>query len=172
MNVLLLYLLLLKATMTSFSGMASLPVIRQDLVVRHRVLTDRQLSAAVAAGRLGPGPIGLYVVSVGYFVGGVPGAVAGWAALITPAFVVIPLMRWIGRRVDQPRVRAAVDAVTTAAAGLSVAAAVPLARDSLTGPLPLVIAAASALTLSSTRIDTIWVILGAAAAGLAGAVRY
>ena len=134
MNILLLYLILLKATMTSFSGMASLPSIREDLVVRHGVLTDRQLSAAVAAGRIGPGPIGLYVVSVGYFAGGVPGAVAGWAALITPAFVVIPLMRWVGRRVDQPRVRATVDAVTTAAAGLIVAAAVPLARDSLFTP--------------------------------------
>jgi hypothetical protein len=35
-----------------------------------------------------------------------------------------------------------------------------------------VIAAASALILSFTRIDTIWVILGAAATGLAGALMY
>lgn len=170
MNILVLYLILLKATMTSFSGLASLPSIREDLVVRNRVLTDRQLSAAVAAGRLGPGPIGLYVVSVGYFVAGAPGAVAGWAAVITPAFVVIPLMRWVGRRADQPRVKATIDAVTTAASGLIIAAAVPLARDSLTGPLPVVIAVGGALILSFTRIDTLWVILGAAAAGLAGAL--
>ena len=78
MNVLLLYLLLLKATLTSFSGLASLPMVRHDLVERYRVLTDRQLTAAVAAGQMGPGPMGLYVVSVGYSVDGIPGACAGW----------------------------------------------------------------------------------------------
>ena len=49
-NPLLLYLFLLKATLTSFSGLASLPVVRQDLVVKRGVLTDRQIGEAVAAG--------------------------------------------------------------------------------------------------------------------------
>ena len=35
MSIVVLYLLLLKATVTSFSGLSSLPVLRQDLVVRH-----------------------------------------------------------------------------------------------------------------------------------------
>ena len=34
------------------------------------------MSAAVAAAQAGPGPNGAYVVSVGYFVAGLPGAVA------------------------------------------------------------------------------------------------
>ena len=37
----LLYLLLLKATATSFSGLTSLPVVRHDLVENRHVLTDR-----------------------------------------------------------------------------------------------------------------------------------
>ena len=78
-KLVLLYLLLLKATATSFSGLSSLPVLREDLVVRHGLLTDRQLNVAVTAGRSGPGPNGLYVVSVGYLVAGVPGACAGLA---------------------------------------------------------------------------------------------
>ena len=80
MKLVLLYLLLLKATATSFSGLSSLPVLREDLVVRHGLLTDRQLNVALTAGRSGPGPNGLYVVSVGYLVAGVPGAraPAGW----------------------------------------------------------------------------------------------
>ena len=68
MNVFLLYLLLLKATLTSFSGLASLPMVRDDFVVERHLLTDRQLNTAVVAGRTGPGPNGLYIVSVGYFV--------------------------------------------------------------------------------------------------------
>lgn len=39
MNIALLYLLLLKATVTSFSGLDPLPVIRQDLIVTHHVGT-------------------------------------------------------------------------------------------------------------------------------------
>ncbi len=80
MNAGLLYLLLLKATMTSFSGLTSLPVVQNDLVVERHVLTDRQLNEAVVAGRAVPGPNGLYLVSVGYFVDGIPGALCrdGW----------------------------------------------------------------------------------------------
>lgn len=166
MNLLLLYLLLLKATATSFSGLTSLPVIRNDFVLRHRVLTDRQLNAAVVAGRAGPGPYGLYVVSVGYFVAGAPGAFCGWLAMVTPAFLIIPILRYLGARAGRPRVRSAIDATTVAAAGLVVASAVPLARDAVTGAATVVIAAASFLLLVATRIDTVWVIAGSAAAGL------
>ncbi len=93
MNLLLLYLLLVKATMTSFSGLTSLPVVEHDLVQHYHVLTDRQLNAAVAASRTSPGPNGLYVASVGYFVAGFPGACAGALAMMTPAFVIILLLR-------------------------------------------------------------------------------
>jgi chromate transporter len=62
--------------------LASLPVLRQDLVVNRHVLTDAQLDTAVVVSRTTPGPIGLYVVSVGYYADGMPGAVAGYLALI------------------------------------------------------------------------------------------
>ena len=51
MNLFLLYLLLFKAVITSFSGMASLPIVRQDFVVTRHILTDRQLNTAIVAGR-------------------------------------------------------------------------------------------------------------------------
>jgi len=167
MNPLILYLLLLKATITTFSGMGSLPIIRNDLVVKRHVLTDRELSAAVAAGQSTPGPIGLYVVSVGYFVAGTPGALAGCAALMTPAFLIVPLLCRLGARAEKPLVRSAVSSLTLAAAGLIVSAAVPIAREAVTGPLHAVLAIGSFLFLVSSKRDTLWVILGSAAAGLA-----
>lgn len=167
MKLLLLYLLLLKATTTSFSGLSSLPVLRQDLVVHHQLLTDHQLNVAVTAGRTGPGPNGLYVVSVGYLVAGVPGACAGWLAMVTPAFLVVPLLRLVGAR-DHPRLRSAIRASTAASAGLLVAATLPLARGALTDSLLLTIAAASFAIFSFTRVDSLWVILGSALAGLIG----
>ena len=136
MSLLVLYLLLAKATLTSFSGVTSIPVIQHDLVQTHHVLTDRQLNAAVAAGQTAPGPNGLFVVSVGYFVGGVAGGCAGLVAMMTPAFLIIPVLRYLGRRADRPMVRSAIHALMFAAAGLLVSAIVPLARSALTGPFP------------------------------------
>ncbi|HWB85655.1 MAG TPA: chromate transporter [Bryobacteraceae bacterium] len=170
MNPFLLYLLLLKATLTSFSGMASLPVVRHDLVETRRLVSDRQLNTAVAVGRAAPGPNGLYLVSVGYFVAGWPGAAAGSLALGTPAFLIVLLLRYLGRRANRPRVRSAIQAVTIAAAGLMVDAVVPLARDAFTGWVAIGIASGSFLFLTLTKRATIWVILAAALAGFVAAL--
>lgn len=166
MNVFLLYALLLKATLTSFSGLASLPMVRNDLVVERKVLTDRQLNTAVVAGRTGPGPNGLYLVSVGYYADGLPGASAGLLAIMTPAFLVLPLMRWIGARAESPRVKSAIRAVILASAGLLLSASLPLARDAITGPLTFGIMLVSVAVLAFTKVDTMWVVFGGALAGL------
>jgi len=166
MNVFLLYALLLKATMTSFSGLASLPMVRNDLVVDRKVLTDRQLNTAVVAGRTGPGPNGLYLVSVGYYADGLPGAAAGLLALMTPAFLILPMMRWLGRRAESPRVKSAIRAVVLASAGLLLSASLPLARDAITGPVTLGIVVLSFGLLVLTKIDTLWVVLSGALIGL------
>ena len=131
MNALVIYLLLLKATMTSFAGMGSLPQIRQDFVETRAVISDQELSQAVLVGRATIGPMGAYVVAVGYFAGGWPGAVAGWLAMITPALVAIPLLTLIQRWLHLPRIRAAVDGVVIASAVLLVGSGVTLAVDAV-----------------------------------------
>lgn len=170
MNLLGLYLLLLKATITSFSGLTSLPVVRNDLVVQRHVLTDRQLNAAVVAGRATPGPNGLYVVSVGYFIAGVPGAFAGWLALVTPAFFIIPLLKYVGARAEQPAIKRSIQSLTIAAAGLIGSATLPLAHDALKSPLSVAIAVASFFFIVFTKRDTLWVIAGSAGIGLVNAI--
>jgi chromate transporter len=168
-NLVLLYLLLLKALVLTFSGTATLPVVREDFVVRRGLLTDRDLNLAFTAGRSGPGPNGVYLVSVGYMVAGVPGACAGWLAIVTPAFLVIPLVRLVGALVDNPRLLGAIRASTAAAAGLLLAANVPMARDALTNPYLTALAIGSFGVFSFTRIDSVWVVLAAALLGLAAA---
>ena len=166
MNIVLLYLLLVKATLTSFSGLASLPVVHNDFVVRYKVLTDRQLNAAVAAGRIGPGPLGIYVVSVGYQVAGTPGACAGWLAMVTPAFLIIPMLQFLGSRAEHRRAKSVTRAVMVAGAGLMASSAVPLARDAVTGVMALAIVVASFALIAFTRVDSLWIILGAGVIGL------
>ncbi len=79
MNIGLLYLLLLRASATSFAGLASLPMIHDTLVAQHHVLTEQQLNEAVVITRSTPGPVGVYVVSVGYFAAGTARCVRGLA---------------------------------------------------------------------------------------------
>jgi chromate transporter len=105
------------------------------------VLTNEQLNEAVVITRSSPGPVGLYIVSVGYFTAGLQGAVAGWLAMITPALLIIPLVHFVGRRMEHPRVRSVLQTVVIASAGLLLAAAIPLGRDGLTGPVTIIIAA-------------------------------
>jgi chromate transporter len=166
-NLLTLYLLLLKASLLSFTGLGSLPMIRSDFVVERHALTDHQLNTAVVAGRAGPGPFGLYLVCIGYTVAGVPGAISAFLALITPAFLGLPIMRWLGRRANHPRVRDAIRGLILGTAGLLLASAVPLAKDAVTGPLSLAVVIVSFLVLSFTRLDTMWLMVSAAALGLA-----
>ena len=130
------------------------------------VLTDEQLNQAVVITRSTPGPVGLYIVSVGYFVAGVPGAVAGWLAMITPALIVIPLVRFAGQHIDHPKVRGVLQAVVIASAGLLLAASIPLARDALTDWVTIVSGAVSLVLLLTTELDTLWIILGAAVVSL------
>ena len=111
----------------------------------------------------GPG----YLVSVGYYVAGLPGAFAGLIALITPAFLIIPMMSWIGKYANIPRIRGAIRAVILASAGLLIAASIPLARDAATGPLAIAIIITSFVVLAFTRVESWWVMLAAAAVGLA-----
>jgi chromate transporter len=120
----------------------------------------------VAAGRIGPGPNGIYVVSSGYLVAGAPGACAGWLAMITPAFLIIPMMRFLRARAEHPRARAVARSVLFAGAGLLVSAAAPLARDAITGPLSLVLMVSSFILIAITRVDSLWVMLGAAVVGI------
>jgi chromate transporter len=170
MNGFYLYLLLLKATLSSFSGLASLPILREDFVVKHHLLTDRQLNTALVIGRATPGPKGLYIISVGYFAGGYSGAFAAWLAIVTPALLVIPLLEFAGRRAEHPRVKNILRAVVLASAGISLSATLPLGVDALHSPTSYVIAAVSMLVLVTTKIETIWVILVAAAVGVVPAL--
>lgn len=131
MSAFVVYLLLLKAIASSFAGMGSLPQIHEDFVETRHVLSDEQLSQAVLIGRSTPGPVGAYVVAVGYLAAGWPGALAGWLAMITPALAAIPLVVLMQRWLHLPRVRAAVDAVVIASAVLLLSSAFQMAGDGI-----------------------------------------
>ena len=166
MNVWLLYALLLKATVASFSGFASVPVVRDDLVVRRGVLSDDQLNAALAISQTSPGPLGLYVVVVGYFVAGMAGAAAGILALATPALLAVPLWKVV-RRGKADHVRGASSGIIIASSVLMAVTLLRLAPGTLPSPLLVIIAVIGFGGLALGRVSPVVVVAGAALASLA-----
>jgi chromate transporter len=166
-TLLVLYLLMLKTVLLSLNGQSSIPIVRHEFVVARKLVTDAQLNVALTAGQTAPGPMGGYVVSIGYFVAGVPGAVAALLALMTPAFLAIPLMRFAGNRVEDPRVRSSLSAVVIAGSGLVISTALPMAREAavLERLLPAGIAAGALIGTAFTRVSTVWLIVAGAAIG-------
>lgn len=117
MDPVALLLVFLKASALSLGGLSSLPLLRADLVVPG-VATDEQLVQAIAIGRISTGPNGLYIVSLGYLVGGILGAAMALIAATIPPLVVVPIAT-LGRRwLLAPRVAGLIRGVALATAGL------------------------------------------------------
>lgn len=129
MSAVVVYVLLVKAIASSFAGMGSLPQIQHDFVETRHALTPNQMSQAVLVGRSTPGPVGAYVVAVGYMAAGWQGAIAAWLAMMTLALAAIPLFMLTQRWLHLPRVRAAVDAVVIASAILLFSSGIRMAVD-------------------------------------------
>src|SRR5260370_9156395 len=79
----------LKSYLFSTGGFGPLPSLHADLLAPGWA-TEKQFTEALAVGQLSPGPNGLWVVSLGYLVGGVPAAgLASLALMIPPLFVLL-----------------------------------------------------------------------------------
>ena len=164
MNVFVLYLIVLRATTLSFSGFASVPVIPEDLVVNRAVLTDAELNTAIAISQTSPGPLGLYVVVVGYFVAGVPGAIAATLALASPALLAIPIARAVRRHRDS-WVRGACAAIVIASCVLMAITSVPLAKSAAPSVPFVALAVVGFTAIATGRVPPVVVILLAAGLG-------
>lgn len=156
-----LYLLLLKATALSFSGFASVPVLREDLVENRQVLTDEQLSNAIAMSQASPGPLGLYIVAVGYFVGGVSGAVAAALALASPAILALPIAQVV-RRGSDSHLRGAYKAIVITSCVLIMTTGGRLASEAAPSLSLMFLAGVAFIVLSRTRVPPIALIFACA----------
>lgn len=119
MNPFALLLLTFKASLFSTGGFGNIPSLHRDLTTL-RVATDRTFAEALAVGQVSPGPNGLWVVSLGYLVGGVAGAIATVVAITFPPLLVL-LVRVIYRRVrHHPFVEGFMNGLSLAVVGIFV----------------------------------------------------
>jgi chromate transporter len=155
------------------SGYVLLAFLRPDLVDRTGWLTDAELLDAVAVGQLTPGPVLTTATFVGYLVAGLPGGIVATAAIFLPSFVFValssPLVPLLRR---SPWAGGFLAGASAASVALMAGVAWQLGRAAVVDWLTAGLAAAAALLLATTRLNSAWLVAGGAlAGGLAALVR-
>ena len=124
MDQLELFLVFLKSSALAIGGLASLPLLRADLVPQY--VTDAGIVQALAIGRLAPGPNGLYVVSLGYLVAGWTGALYALIGASLAPLAILPATSLARRWLLSAWFGGVVRGVTLATAGLLLATGVTI----------------------------------------------
>jgi chromate transporter len=149
------------------SGYVLLAFLRADLVDRWHWLSEAQLLDAIAVGQITPGPVFTTATFIGYLLGGTRGALVATLGIFLPAFVFVaataPLIPRLRR---SPTAGAFLDGVNVASLALLVVVTWRLARVALVDVPAAALAACAAVLLARFRVNSAWLVLGGALAGL------
>ena len=155
MSLLVLFLAVLKASVLSIGGLASVPLLRQDIVAAGLV-TEHQLLESLTIGRLSPGPGGLYMVSLGYFAAGPMGAVLAIIAACIPPLAFVVLTGYVRKQLASPAAAGVIRGVALSSTALVIATGVQLlAPEGAISTVPawqLVLAGGAAVLTSQGRV--------------------
>ena len=167
MAVLFLTFLKIGATLYG-SGYVLLAFLRDDFVHRLRWLTDRQILDAIAVGPFTPGPVFTTATFIGYLTGRWLGAIVATIGIFLPSFVFVAAVYPIVPRLRaSPWTAAFLDGANAAALGLMTAVAWQLGMSSLIDPFTAALALVAAALLIRSQVNSAWLVLGGAVAGLA-----
>lgn len=159
-----LFLTVLVASLLSFGGLGSLPVLRGELAAAG-FTPDPLILRSLAVGNIGPGPNGLYLVAIGYFVSGSLGALVATAALLLPPLLVLILERARARLIHRARFQAALTSLSFAVVALVATTSGGLAFRAARTPLEAVLAVVAAVALLRS-VPPVAIVVAAIALGL------
>ncbi len=168
-----LFLVFLKIGTVLFgSGYLLLAFLRADFVDTRHWLTEAQLLDAVAAGQVTPGPVSSTATFIGYLLGGVPGAAVATLGVFLPSFVFVAASgRLIPRLRQSPIIGAFLDGVNVASVALMTLVSWQLGRAAIIDVPTALLAIISAVALIRFEINSVWLILAGAFAGLVLGLR-
>jgi chromate transporter len=150
------------------SGYVLLAFLRNDLVDRLGWLGDRQLLDAIAIGQVTPGPVFTTATFIGFVLAGWTGAVLATIAIFLPSFVFVALSHPLLPRLRSSHGTAAfLDGVNVAALGLMAAVTWQLARGAIADWFTVALVVVAGALLLRGGINSVWLIVGGAAAGIA-----
>jgi chromate transporter len=149
------------------SGYVLLAFLQADFVARLGWLTDRQLIDAVAIGQLTPGPVFTTATFIGYFLGGIPGALLATLGIFLPSFIFVAISNpLIPRMRNSAWISGLLDGVNVAALGLMAAVTYQLGRSAFSDPFTILIAFVALGLLLCFKTNSTWLIAGGAVIGL------
>jgi len=149
------------------SGYVLLAVLRSDLVVKMHWLSDAQLLDAIAVSQATPGPFFTVATFIGYLLAGWRGAAFATLGMFLPAFVYVGLTAgFLPRLRKSPVAGAFLDGVNAASVALMAYVGWQFARASLVNVPAVVLAIGSAVLVFRYKINSAWLVLGGAAAGI------
>jgi len=148
------------------SGYVLLAFLRTEFVQHLHWLTDKQLIDAVAVGQFTPGPLFTTATFIGYLVAGWTGAVVATAGIFLPGFALVAVSGPLIPRIRKSAVAAAaLDGVVAGSLALMAVVAVQLGKASVVDWTTLIVLAVSLIMLLGFRVNSAWVIAGAAVIG-------
>ena len=165
MDQVALFLVFLKSSALAVGGLASLPLLRTDLVPAY--LNDAGILQALAIGRLAPGPNGLYIVSLGYLAAGWPGAAYAVIGASLAPLAILPATVLARRWLLSSWFAGLVRGVALGTAGLLLATGVSIAQTAGTAPWQLVLAALAIVLTVHARLHPALLVGAGTLAGLA-----
>lgn len=162
-----LFWIMLRAALLSTTGTGNLPIVHQDLLSRGWA-TDREFAEALAIGQISPGPTGLWVISLGYLVGGLSGAALTLVAITLPPLLVLVFVHGLYRRWGHhPATQGFVRGLGIAVAGVFVIVLAGIMGTAGWNAANLIIAAGAIALGATRRVPILVILLLAAIAGIA-----
>ncbi len=149
------------------SGYVLLAVLRADLVAKLHWLSDAQLLDAIAVSQATPGPFFTVATFIGYILAGWRGAALATLGMFLPAFVYVGATAgFLPKLRKSPVAGAFLDGVNAAAVALMAFVGWQFARASLVNVPAVVLAIASAVLVFRYKVNSAWLVLGGASAGI------
>jgi chromate transporter len=161
-----LFWLILRATLFSTGGSGNVPILYNDLRLLGYA-TEQQFAEALAIGQVTPGPTGLWVVSLGYLIDGVRGALLATAAVTLPPLLILVVERLYRRVGTHWAVQGFLRGLGLAVAGSFAIVIMGLVRGSTFDLSSMVIVVASIGLAATRRVPVPLIIAGAALLGVA-----
>ncbi|MGC2323525.1 MAG: chromate efflux transporter [Terriglobales bacterium] len=162
-----LFLTFLKIGSVLFgSGYVLLAFLRSDFVDQFGWLTEKQLLDAVAVGQVTPGPVFTTATFIGYLVGGGRGAAVATVAVFLPAFILVAASGPLLPKIRRSAIAGAfLDGVIVGSLALMAVVAWQLGRAAIVDFTTAAIALVSAILLFRFRVNSAWLVIGAALVG-------
>src|SRR4029079_15726320 len=159
-DALLYFWVMLKASLLSTGG-GNIPILHQDFLARGST-TERQFAEALAIGQISPGPSGLWVISLGYLLDGLRGALLTLIAITLPPLVVLRVDGFYRRYGDHPALQGFVRGLSLAVSGIFFVVLAGIMKTAGWNVANMLIAA-GAIGLGATRRVPVLLVLALAA---------